>query len=156
LIQGLGIRHIGEHAAGILARAYGSLATIASTDEEEIEALDGIGPEMAQSITAFFADESNRRLIAELDAVGLEPQAVAAATGSSLAGKSFVLTGALSMPRNRVKDLIQDAGGTVASGVSKKTDFLVAGAEPGSKLKKAKELDVEILDENQLLEMIES
>jgi DNA ligase (NAD+) len=111
---------------------------------------------MAQSITAFFADESNRRMIAELVAVGLEPQAVAAATGSSLAGKSFVLTGALSMPRNRVKDLIQDAGGTVASGVSKKTDFLVAGADPGSKLKKAKELDVEILDENQLLEMIES
>jgi DNA ligase (NAD+) len=110
---------------------------------------------MAQSLTAFFADESNLRLVTELDAVGLEPQAVATATGSSLAGKSFVLTGALSLPRNRVKDMIQDAGGTVASSVSKKTDFLVTGADPGSKLKKARELDVEILDENQLLEMIE-
>lgn len=155
LVQALGMRHVGESAATVLARAFGSLEAIAAAGVEELTALDGIGPEMAQSIEMFFADESNRELIRELSEVGVAPSAAPSATGSNLAGKSFVLTGTLSLPRNRVKDMIQDAGGNVVSGVSKKTDFLVAGENPGSKLKKAQENDVEIIDEAALLALIE-
>ena len=155
LIYALGIRHIGEHAARILAQAYGNIGTIATTDEEALIALDGIGPEMALALCAFFGDESNRALIASLEAAGVAPAPETAAAGEDLAGKTFVLTGTLSMPRNRVKELIQAKGGTVSSSVSGKTDFLVAGENPGSKLKKAEGLDVRVLDEQELLSMVE-
>ena len=151
----LGIRHVGERAARLLAQAFGGLDALAAADTEELCAIDGIGPEMASAIRAFFEDEANRRLVAELQAVGLRPQ-WAATGGGRLTGKTFVLTGTLSLPRNRVKDVIQSAGGTVSSSVSKKTDYLVAGEDPGSKARKAAELGVTVLDENGLWELLGS
>lgn len=155
LIYALGIRHIGEHAARILARAFGDIDAVVAADEEALLALDGIGPEMASAIRAFFGEDANRALIASLEAAGVAPGPEATAAGGELAGKTFVLTGTLSMPRNRVKDLIQAKGGTVTSSVSGKTDFLVAGENPGSKLKKAEELEIRVLDEQELLSMVE-
>jgi DNA ligase (NAD+) len=156
LIYALGIRHIGEHAGRILARAFGSLAAVAQADETELVALDGIGPEMASAVRAFFEDPVNAALIENLLGAGIAPAAEAAAVEGTLSGKTFVLTGTLSMPRNRVKDLIQAGGGTVSSAISSKTDYLVVGEKPGSKLKKAEELGVEVLEEQQLLELVDA
>jgi DNA ligase (NAD+) len=154
LIFALGIRHVGESAARTLARAFGSLDKLADASEEDLDALDGIGPEMAASIRAYFEEKATGELIGELAEVGVRPAPIASAAGGKLAGKTFVLTGALSLPRNRVKDMIQAAGGTVGSSVSKKTDYVVVGEDPGSKLKKAKELEIEILTEDDLLAML--
>ncbi len=154
VLFGLGIRHIGEHAGRVLAQAFGSLAAIAAADQEELEALDGIGPEMAASARAFFEDGANVALIADLDAVGLRPTVSAQSSEGPLAGSSFVITGTLSTPRNRIKELIQEAGGTVASSISKKTDYLVAGEAAGSKLKKAEQLSVKVIDEATLRSML--
>ena len=155
LLYALGIRHVGETAARVLAQAFGSLERLMDASEEDLDAIDGIGPELARSVRAFFDDDANRRLIRDLESVAVKPAPVARATSGSLAGKSFVITGTLSLPRNRVKDLIQSAGGTVASGVSKNTDYLVAGDDPGSKLKKAGALGVTVLTEAELLALIE-
>jgi len=154
LIYALGIRHIGESAARVLARRFGSLAGLAEASQEELENLDTVGPEMAASVRLFFADESNRTMIADLDRAGVHPQPVAAAASGPLAGKSFVITGTLSIPRSRAKERIQQAGGTVASAISAKTDYLIAGADPGSKLKKANELGVVVLDEDGLSRLL--
>lgn len=154
LIFALGVRHVGETAARALARAFGSLDRLADASLEDLEALDGIGPEMASSIRDYFDDDANRRVLEELGEVGVRPPKQGAEGGGPLAGKAFVLTGALSLPRSRVKDLIQGAGGTVASSVGKKTDYLVVGEDPGSKLKKAKDLGVETLTEKQLMRML--
>ncbi|MFQ5478742.1 MAG: NAD-dependent DNA ligase LigA [Candidatus Binatia bacterium] len=155
LVYALGIRHVGENAARILARAFGSLQGIAAASEDELLALDGIGAEMARTLRAFFDDENNRTMIERLIEAGLEPGVDEHPSSSRLGGKTFVLTGTLSIPRNRVKDMIQAAGGTVSSSVSRKTDYLVAGDEPGSKLKKANELGVTVLDENRLMAILE-
>jgi DNA ligase (NAD+) len=154
LIFALGIRHVGESAARTLARAFGSLEQVADAGAEDLSALDGIGPEMASSVRAYFDEKASRELVAELGEVGVRPAPIASAAGGKLAGKTFVLTGALSLPRNRVKDMIQAAGGTVGSSVSKKIDYVVVGEDPGSKLKKAKELEIEILSEGDLLSML--
>jgi DNA ligase (NAD+) len=154
LLYALGIRHVGEFAARVIAQAFGDIDRLSEASEEDLDAIDGIGPELARSVRAFFDDPLNRSLIRDLEKVGLKPSPVEAATSGALAGKSFVITGTLSLPRSRVKDLIQGAGGTVASAVSKKTDYLVAGEDPGSKLKKAGELGVGVLTEAELLDMI--
>lgn len=155
LIFALGIRHIGEHAARILARAFGNLAALAAADADALLVLDGIGPEMVSAVRAFFDDEGNRALIASLTEAGVAPTAEAEIVKGDLSGKTFVITGTLSLPRNRVKELIQASGGTVTSSVSGKTDFLVAGENPGSKLKKAEEFGVRVLEEQELLAMVE-
>jgi DNA ligase (NAD+) len=154
LLYGLGIRHVGETAARVIAQAFGDIDRVAEASEEDLDAIDGIGPELARSVRAFFDDAANRKMLADLASVGVRPAPVAAASGGTLAGKSFVITGTLSLPRNRVKDMIQAAGGTVASSVSKKTDYLVAGEDPGSKIKKAGELGVAVLSEQELLDLI--
>jgi DNA ligase (NAD+) len=154
LLYALGIRHVGEHSAGVLARAFGRIDMIASATEEQLLALDGVGAEVASALRSYFADAGNRKQLAELKAAGVDPVQSESSGSGRLAGKTFVLTGTLSRPRNRVKDLIQDAGGTVSSSISRQTDFLVAGSEPGSKLKKAQELAVEILDEAGLMRML--
>jgi DNA ligase (NAD+) len=147
----LGIRHVGERAARVLAQAFGGVEPLVTADDEALLGLDGIGPEMASSIRAFFDDPANRRMIEELAEVGVRPAPLAhGRAGGSLAGKTFVITGTLSLPRNRVKELIQAAGGTVSSSIGKSTDYLVAGEDPGSKLKKAGELGVAVLDEEAL------
>lgn len=152
-IFALGIRHVGETAARVLARAFGDIERLRAASGEELLALDGCGPEMAAAVTSFFADPANRKLIDELLAAGLSPIGETAGSGR-LDGKSFVITGTLSLPRNRVKDLIQSAGGTVASSVSRKTDYLLVGEEGGSKLNKARELGVETIDEDRLWQLL--
>lgn len=154
LIFALGIRHVGESAARVLARAFGSLESLAEAGEETLKDLDGIGGEMAASIVVFFRDAANRRMIEELSEVGLNPRAVESPAGGPLAGKSLVLTGTISMPRSRAKDLIQEAGGNVASSISAKVDYLVAGADPGSKLAKAEKLGVAVIDEAELMRLL--
>lgn len=146
----LGIRHIGESAGRVLAQAFGSIQAVAAASADDFMALDSIGPQMASSLELFLADETNRNLLFELEARGVQPTAPAQASSDHLQGKTFVLTGTLSLPRKRAKELINAAGGNVASAVSAKTDFLVAGEAAGSKLKKAKELGIEILDEEGL------
>ncbi len=153
-IIALGIRHVGESAARVLARAFGSLEKLAEAKAEDLVDLNSIGEEMAASIVLFFEDPGNRRMIRELAAAGVEPRAAAVTAGGPLAGKSLVLTGTISIPRSRAKDLIQAAGGNVASSISAKVDYLVAGADPGSKVGKAEKLGIPIIDETELMRMI--
>lgn len=154
LIAALGIRHIGETAARVLARRFESLAALADTDTETLLDLDGFGPEMASSVTLFFADPSNRRMITELNDADVDPQAPVEVTAGPLSGKTLVLTGTISIPRSRAKDLIQNAGGNVASSISTKVDYLVAGADAGSKMAKAAKLGVVVIDEAELMRRI--
>jgi len=154
VIVALGIRHVGETAARVLARRFGSLGELLEADQETLTDINGIGPEMAASIVLFQADPSSRRMIAELEEAGVSPQVQAVAAAGALAGKSIVLTGSISIPRSRAKDLIQEAGGNLASSISAKVDYLVAGADPGSKLAKAEKLGIVVIDETELFRLL--
>ena len=148
LLFGLGIRFVGERAAQLLARRFRSLEALAAASVEEIDAVPEIGPVVARSVHEWFADEGNRRLVARLEKAGLRVADEAAASSSTLQGKQFVLTGTLeSMGRDEAKAAIESRGGRVTSSVSKKTSFVVVGADAGSKLDKARELGVPTLDE---------
>ena len=157
-IYALGIRHVGESTAKALARHFGSLDALMAAGEEQVLAVDDIGPVVAQSILGFFADPLNRELIEQLRASGVhwaegEPER----GNQSLAGKTLVLTGTLpNLKRDEAAAMIEAAGGKVAGSVSKKTSYLVAGEEAGSKLAKAEELGIPILDEAGLLSLLES
>jgi DNA ligase (NAD+) len=145
----LAIDDVGPATAKLLARSFGDLETLRSVDAETLEGLDGIGPEVARKVVEFFQEARNVELIERFLAGGVEPQASAASTaGGDFEGKSFVVTGTLeSLSRAEAKQQVEALGGRVASSVSSKTDFLVAGEKPGSKLKKAQELGVRVLDE---------
>ena len=149
LLFGLGIRFVGERAATLLARHFRSLAAIGRASLEEIDALYEIGPAVAASVRHWFDQEPNRRLVARLKAAGIRTEEAGEAPASAaFQGLQFVLTGSLeSMSRDEAKAAIEARGGRVTSSVSKKTSFVVAGADPGSKLEKARELGVEILAE---------
>jgi DNA ligase (NAD+) len=150
----LGIRHVGETTARDLARHFGSLDRIVDASEPQLLEVSDVGPIVARSIRTFFDQPHNREVVEQLRACGItweEHDGTADLTPKPLAGKTFVLTGALpTMTRDEAKDRIEAAGGKVAGSVSKKTHFVVAGAEAGSKLDKARELGVEILDEDGL------
>ncbi|MDD3642089.1 MAG: NAD-dependent DNA ligase LigA [Candidatus Krumholzibacteria bacterium] len=152
LIYALGIRNVGEHVARILAAHFGSIDALASAGEEELTAIREIGPEVAASVTGFFAGELGRRAVLELLELGVVPVAPErTAKGSPLAGKSFVFTGALeTMTRDEAKRLVQSLGGRVSSSVSAKTDYVVAGIDPGSKYEKALKLGVKVISEKEL------
>lgn len=156
VIYGLGIRRVGEQAAQLLAGEFGDLDRLAGADSDRLLQLDSVGPQMADSIVSFFANPSNRALLTELKQAGLAPTVEATVADQGLTGLSFVLTGKLeTMSRAEAKARIQRAGGRVISAVSKKTDYLVAGAEPGSKYKKAREAGVKIIDETGLIELLD-
>jgi DNA ligase (NAD+) len=156
-IFGLGIRHVGEATAKELARHFGRLDALMQASDEQLLAVADVGPVVARSIHTFFAQPHNREVVEQLRALGVrwtegEP---AAAAALPLSGKTLVITGTLpSMGRDEAKDLIEAAGGKVAGSVSKKTDYLLAGSEAGSKLTKAQELGVPVIDEAQLREML--
>ena len=156
-IFALGIRNVGETTAKDLARYFGSLDALMAADDEALMQVPDVGPVVAQSIAQFFAEPHNREVVEQLRAGGVawietEPQRKHL---GALAGKTFVLTGTLpSLTREEAKDRIEAAGGKVAGSVSKKTDYVVAGAEAGSKLVKAQELGVTILDEAALLNLL--
>jgi DNA ligase (NAD+) len=149
LLFGLGIRFVGERAAQLLARHFGSLEAIAAASVDEIDAIYEIGPAVADSVHAWFRDPANARLVARLAAAGLRTREERTASGPGpFQGMQFVLTGALaSMTRDEAKAAIEARGGRVTSAVSKKTSCVVAGADAGSKLDKARELGVKVLDE---------
>jgi len=154
-IFALGIRHVGEHVARILARQFPDLTGLQSASCEALEAIEGIGPVVAASIAAFFSQEENLAMIQRLLAAGVRISTEQSRQGADLAGMTFVLTGTLArMPRSQAKQLIEAAGGKVTGSVSRKTDYVVAGASPGSKREKALQLDVAILDEEGLWAML--
>ena len=158
LIYGLGIRHVGERTAGILARQFGSLDNLGQATVEELDDVHEIGLTMAQSIHDWFDDPGNKELCQRLSSAGVRTQAEKQKQGQSkekFAGKQFVLTGTLpSLTRDEARALIEGGGGRVTSSVSKKTDFVLSGAEPGSKLDKANQLGVKVIDEAAFKKML--
>ena len=154
VIFALGIPNIGEKMAQQLASAFGTMDKLSQATMEEILALDGFGEIVAESIRRFFSNEDNRRQVERLRELGINMEAKQTVVGDAFAGKTFVLTGTLpTLKRNDAKKIIESLGGKVSSSVSKKTHFVVAGEEAGSKLTKAQELGVTILTEADLLEM---
>ncbi|MBN8473851.1 NAD-dependent DNA ligase LigA [Sulfuritalea sp.] len=158
-IFALGIRNVGEATAKDLARHFGALDALVAADVDALQQVPDVGPVVAASIARFFAEPHNLEVIEQLRAAGVswtegEPSAV---VNSPIAGKTFVLTGTLpTLTRDEAKDMIEALGGKVAGSVSKKTDYVVAGAEAGSKLDKAQALGVAILDESQFRELLQA
>lgn len=151
VIYGLGIRFVGERTAQFLAEHFGSMEDLMSADEAQLEEVNEVGPRIAQSIREFFAEPRNRELVKRLHLAGLTFTGKKKQRGTQLTGKTFVLTGTLAhYSRAEAKQLIEDAGGRVSGSVSKKTDYVVAGTDAGSKLEKAKELEVRVIDEKDL------
>ncbi len=157
-LYGLGIRHVGETTAKDLARHFGTLERLMDASLEQLLAVDDVGPVVAQSIHTFFDQPHNREVVEQLRAVGITwPEHAGSADHRPLplAGRTFVLTGTLpTLPRDEAKAMIEAAGGKVAGSVSKKTHFVVAGDEAGSKLDKARELGVTVIDEDALRAML--
>jgi DNA ligase (NAD+) len=161
LIHGLGIRHVGERAAEVLARAFVSLSAVASADVSALQAVNEIGPVLAESVHTWFEQPANQELVARLTEAGVRVEATEAERATSvqgprpLTGKSFVLTGTLaSMTREAAKDAIERLGGKVVGSVSKSTNYIVVGADPGSKAAKAQALGIPTLDEAAFVRLI--
>lgn len=154
---GLGIRHVGEATAKDLARHLGSMDRIMDASVEELAQVPDVGPVVAASIHTFFAQPHNREVVEQLRACGIAwEEGEAQVASGPLVGKTVVLTGTLpTLSRDQAKDLLEAAGAKVAGSVSKKTDFVVAGTDAGSKLTKAQELGINILDESGLMSMLE-
>jgi DNA ligase (NAD+) len=149
-LAALGIPHVGATTAHYLASEVGSVDRLLQMSADELEALDGIGPIVAQAIAEYFADAQNRAVIERLRAAGVDPRAELRKKGGPLEGKNFVVTGTLAdFSRSQAEKAIEDLGGKVTGSVSKKTDYVVAGESPGAtKFNKAQELGIEILDED--------
>ena len=155
VIYGLGIRFVGERTAEFLAEHFGSMDALVNASQEELQEVNEVGPRIAQSIVEFFQERRNRELVQQLRSAGLSFTGNKKQRGTKLAGKTFVLTGTLARyTRDEAKKTIEDAGGKVASSVSKKTDYVVAGADAGSKLDKAKELRVNVVDEKEMEKLL--
>jgi DNA ligase (NAD+) len=158
MLTALGIRFVGNVVAGLLLDELGSVDALAAATQEQLEAIEGIGPQTAASVVAWFQEPNNRNLLEKLREAGLqfEVEKVESTEPQSLAGKVFVITGTLpTMSRNEAKAYIESLGGKVTGSVSSKTDYLLAGEAAGSKLDKANKLGVTVLDEAQLRQMTE-
>ena len=155
-LHALGIPQVGEATAQLLADQFGSMDDIMDADRETLEQIHGIGPAMAEDISSFFHEKHNRGVIRDLLKAGIHwPKPVRVKKSTALAGKTFVLTGGLStMTRDEAKRRLQELGAKIAGSVSKKTDYVIVGEEPGSKADKAKELGVTLLDEKEFLKML--
>jgi DNA ligase (NAD+) len=152
-LMGLGIRQVGQHIAKVLAREFGSLDEIMSTDLERLQQIREIGPEISESLMTYWSERHNREVIAQLKELGVQI-APGMATGdrrkSTLAGKTFVFTGGLKhFTRDNAQQAVEEAGARVSSSVSKKTSYVVAGLDPGSKLEQARTLGVTVLTEQE-------
>jgi len=151
VLVGLGIRHVGPPTARDLAGTFGSIDAIAGASEEALSAVEGIGPVLAASIRAWFDTPRNREIVAKLQRAGVTLEEERREATGPLAGKTFVLTGSLpTLTRDEAARLIQEAGGSLASSVSKKTDYVVVGESPGTKLARAEALGIPTLDEDGL------
>jgi len=157
-LMGLGIRQVGQHIARVLAREFGSLSAIMEADHARFQQVMEIGPEISSSLVSYFSEPHNRDVIQNLLDSGFQiaTTTVAHSSDASLLGKSFVFTGGLtSMTRDNAKHLVEERGGRVSSSVSKKTAYVVAGEEPGSKLDQANKLGITVLTEQQFRELME-
>lgn len=156
LIYSLGIRHVGLHVAEVLARYFGDIERLAHASFEEVRDVPGIGPTIAESVVAFFKQPATRALLRKLHAVGVRSEAPAAPSGGRLSGKTFAFTGTLErFSRRDAAERVTALGGIVVEGVSAGASYLVAGAEPGSKLDRARKLGVTVLDEREFLRLLE-
>ena len=157
VIMGLGIRFVGERTAELLAQEFGTIEALESATAEELERVEEVGPRISQAILEFFSQPANLELVDRLKKIGVDMTAVMKRRSSQLAGLTFVLTGTLpTLTRDEAKAKIEAAGGKTAGSVSKKTSYVVAGEEAGSKLDKARELKVPVVDEAGLLAMLDS
>jgi len=155
VIYGLGIRFVGERTAQFLAEHFGSMDALMEATEEELQQVNEVGPRIAQSIIEFFAEAKNRDLVKRLREAGLKFSGKKKERGTKLAGKTFVLTGTLERySRDQAKKMLEDAGGRVSGSVSKKTDYVIAGSDAGSKLDKAKELGIPVIGEKDMEELL--
>ena len=155
VIYGLGIRMVGERTAQFLAEHFGSMEALESAGVEELQDVNEVGPRIAESIAEFFGISANRKLVERLREAGLKLTGQKKQRGTKLVGKTFVLTGTLAhFTRDEAKKMIEDAGGKVTGSVSKKTDYVVAGTDAGSKLDKAKELGVHVIDEKEMQRIV--
>jgi DNA ligase (NAD+) len=156
LVFALGIRHVGNEMAEVLAGHFGSLDALAEASVEELGTIPTVGPKIAESVHAWFQDDSNRRLVEKLRRAGVRLEAETAAREGPLSGLSFVVTGTLNRwSRNEAESLIKSLGGAVGSSVTKKTDYLVVGeGRPGSKLQKAQEYGTKLLSEEEFVELL--
>ena len=161
LLFGLGIRHVGERAAQVLACTFGSLGRVVAASVEELEAAADVGPVVAASLREYFEQPATTALLAALSEAGVNPleeavEAAVAGEAPTLEGQTFVLTGALaSLSRDEARQAIEERGGRVSSAVSKKTTYVVVGDSPGSKANKARSLDVSVLDEESFLKLLD-
>jgi DNA ligase (NAD+) len=159
LLMGLGIRQVGQHIARVLARRFGTLEAIMEADRETFLSVHEIGPEIAASLESFFREEHNRAVIDRLGELGVTIEAVSQpsrGTGRTLEGKTFVFTGGLErFSRDEAKRRIEELGGRAIGSVSKRTDYVVAGADPGSKLDEARRLGVRVLTEAEFAALID-
>lgn len=159
VVYALGIRHIGVSIAQLLVDNFMTIKQLMAATADDLQSVQGIGPQIAVSVVRFFADKHNRRIVERLGNAGVQTtkKKVRPNFAQRFAGKTFVLTGTLgSMTRDEARQRIESLGGKVASGVSKKTDYVVVGEEPGSKLEKARELDIPLLDEKKFITMLQN
>ncbi len=157
LVYALGIRFVGERTAQLLAEHFGSMGAIANANEQALTEVGEVGPKVAASIVEFFEEPANREVVKRLRAAGIDPQhARQEAVSSRLAGQTFVFTGTLARrSREEAGELVGRHGGKVVSSVSKNTDYVVVGADPGSKYDKAKSLGVRVLNEDEFDALLE-
>jgi DNA ligase (NAD+) len=157
VLLGLGIRFVGERTAGLLAEHFGSIDALMAASEEDLTRVNEVGPKVAEAIAEFFAEPRNVALVEKLKAAGVKMTAEKRVKTTTLEGLTFVLTGTFpTLTREQAKERIESAGGKVSGSVSKKTSYVVAGEEAGSKLDKAESLGVKVLDEGGLLELLEA
>jgi DNA ligase (NAD+) len=152
-LYALGIPHVGEHLSEVLARRFGSLEASRKATVEELSEVHEVGPEVARSVSAYFSSEEGRRIVDRLlerARIRIRPEPP---REGKLAGKTFLFTGTLRLPRARAQEMVRKAGGNVAAGLSRKVDFLVAGGDPGSKLAKAREMGIPVIGEEEFLGM---
>jgi DNA ligase (NAD+) len=156
LLNGLGIRMVGERAAQVLTARFGSMERLLAATEQDINDIHGIGPQIAQSVASFLAEPRNRTTIERLRTAGVVMEEEGATDGPKpLAGKTVVLTGGLrTMTRDQARDLVSRLGGRVTGSVSKKTDYVVVGEDPGSKADDARRLGVAVLDEDAFRQLV--
>ena len=155
VLYALGIRFVGERTAQLLAEAFGSMDALMEASVEELEAVNEVGPRVAEAIQEFFAEEKNQALVERLREAGLTLTAQKKRKSSQLEGLTFVLTGTMpDLTREDAKARIETAGGRVSGSVSKKTSYVVAGEDAGSKLDKARDLKVPVIEQAELLEML--
>jgi len=153
-IYALGIRHVGEHMARVLAGSFITLDGLIAAAENDLLAIRDIGPEAASSITSFFSEQSNKRVIERFRKAGVKPVEKSRPKGTRLEGKSFVFTGTMSkLTRNEAKQIVESLGASATDSVTKATDYVVAGESPGSKLEKARDSGIKIINEKEFLKL---